>query len=108
MFINDEECEFNKYKRFSKIGEYTIKLKFNIFLKDTHCMFLGCKHITKIDLSSLITKHITNMSSMFRDCINLTNINLSSFMEIKGSLVQIREAGFFFLINAINNIIIYK
>ena len=76
MFINDKQCEFQKIKKFNAIGEYIIKIKFNIFLTNACCMFLGCKNITKIDLSSLITKYITNISYMFRDCINLRIIDM--------------------------------
>ena len=72
MYINDEICEFEKAKIFDKSGEYIIKLKFNILLTDTQCMFSGCENITKIDLSSLVTKNIKNMTLMFTDCINFT------------------------------------
>ena len=43
IFINDELYEYKKYKRFDKKGEYKIKIKFKICLKDCYCMFLGCK-----------------------------------------------------------------
>ena len=105
LFINDEKFNFKKYNKFDKKGDYTIKLKFHIFLKNGSHMFLGCKNISNIDfslfktdkmthmlgmfngceilktlnLSSFDTKNIINMTGMFYDCYNLINLNLSSF-----------------------------
>ena len=79
IFINDELYEYKKYKKFEEKGEYKIKIKFKILLKDCYCMFLGCKNMINIDLSKFNSKNVTNMSAMFRDCNNLTNINLSNF-----------------------------
>ena len=79
IFINDELYEYNKYKKFNKKGEYKIKIKFKILLKDCYCMFLGCKNIIRIDLSRFNSKNVTNISAMFRDCTNLINVNLSNF-----------------------------
>ena len=79
IFINDKEYEYSKYKTFDKKGEYKIKIKFKILLKDCYCMFLGCKNIIRIDLSRFNSKNVTNISAMFRDCTNLINVNLSNF-----------------------------
>ena len=74
MFINNKKFKFKKYHRFSEVGEYKIKLKFNIYLKDAHCMFFDCKNIIYINLSSFISKNITDMFSMFDGCNNLKKI----------------------------------
>ena len=42
-------------------------------------MFFGCLKLKEINLSSLNTEKVENMSLMFSDCINLTNIDLSLF-----------------------------
>ena len=78
MFINNKKCKFEKIKKFKKTGIYTIKLKFYFYLTDTFVMFMGCKNIIEIDLSSFNSKNVTNMVAMFRDCVNLKNINLSN------------------------------
>ena len=79
IFVNDELYEYKKYIKFKEKGEYKIKIKFKILLKDCYCMFLGCKNMTSIDLSKFNSKNVTNISAMFRDCNNLTNIDLSNF-----------------------------
>ena len=42
-------------------------------------MFMNCSNITNIDLSGLNTSSVTNMSSMFSGCTGLTNLNLSNW-----------------------------
>ena len=79
IFINDKLYEYKKYKKFEEKGEYRIKIKFKILLKDCYCMFLGCKNIISIDLSEFNSKNVTNICAMFRDCNNLIHINLSNF-----------------------------
>jgi surface protein len=37
-------------------------------------MFIGCNSLTSLDVSGFSTANVTNMSSMFRDCSNLTDI----------------------------------
>ena len=79
MSINGEKCEFQKYKKFNKKGEYFIILKFKNNLTSAKYMFLGCKNIIDIDLSSFDTRNITSMCGMFQDCNNINSIDLSSF-----------------------------
>ena len=79
MYINNKQVEYQKYKKFTEKGEYIIRLKFNIYLTDAYCMFMGCKNIIEINLTSFITKNITNMCAMFRDCTNLKKIHFSYF-----------------------------
>ena len=40
-------------------------------------MFSGCSKLTSLDLSGFDTSSVTDMSYMFRECSNLTNIYAS-------------------------------
>ncbi len=42
-------------------------------------MFSGCENLTSLDVSTFDTKNVTNMSYIFADCGSLTNINVSNF-----------------------------
>ena len=42
-------------------------------------MFKDCNNLTSLDLSNFNTSNVTNMDSMFRECKNLTSLDLSSF-----------------------------
>ena len=77
--INDEIASFNKYFKPQRIGEYNIKLKFNINLTDCSYMFAGCKNITNIKFISVNTKNIKNMKYMFYHCEKLEAIDLFMF-----------------------------
>ena len=79
LFINDEEYKYKKYFIPKKEGIYTIKLIFNIQMKDCSYMFGFSNKLIDIDLSSFNTEKVTNMTGMFFFCSKLTNINLSSF-----------------------------
>ena len=79
MLIDNKEVDYEKCKKFEKIGTYEIKIKLNINLINAYCMFLGCKNIIDINLSSFDTKKTKNMASMFDGCNNLTNLDLSNF-----------------------------
>ena len=79
IYINDEEYKYKKYFIPKKEGIYTIKLIFNIQMKDCSYMFGFSNKLIDIDLSSFNTDKVTNMTGMFFFCSNLTNINLSSF-----------------------------
>ena len=63
-----------KYKKYfipKNEGEYNIKLKININLKNCSFMFSGSKNIIKINFNKFNTKYISNMKYMFYGCINL-------------------------------------
>ena len=49
-------------------------------------MFNGCRKLSSLDLSSFITKNVTDMSKMFSYCTALKTIDLSNF-HIKSSVV---------------------
>ncbi|MGL5900010.1 MAG: BspA family leucine-rich repeat surface protein, partial [Lactobacillaceae bacterium] len=42
-------------------------------------MFRQCSNLTNLDLSKFDTSNVTNMSDMFLGCSNLTNLDLSKF-----------------------------
>ena len=88
LFINEKEYEYKKYFVPSKVGKYTIRLNFNILMKDCSYMFNNCNSITSIDLSSFNTKEVVDMQYMFSGCTNLIYINLTSFNTSKVKLMS--------------------
>lgn len=46
-------------------------------------MFLGCKKLKQLDLSSFNTQNVTDMSNMLNRCESLTDVDLSSFRTQK-------------------------
>ena len=42
-------------------------------------MFIGCSDLTSLDLSHFNTANVTNISGMFNSCNDLTSLNLSNF-----------------------------
>ena len=79
LYVNQNKLEFKKYFIPKIEGEYNIKLKFNIDLKDCSYMFAKCDKIKEINFIRLNTSLVRNMHKMFSDCSNLTNLDLSSF-----------------------------
>ena len=78
IYINGKKSEFNFYFKPENEGVNIIKINFNQNnLINCYKLFYRIKYLTKIDLSSLNTEKITNMSYMLSDCVNLTNINIS-------------------------------
>ena len=79
LFINEKEYKYQNYFVPSEQGIYTIRLVFNILIKDCSFMFRCCEIINSIDLSSFNTSEVINMSYMFFNCHYLTSINFGSF-----------------------------
>ncbi|MBO7609035.1 MAG: BspA family leucine-rich repeat surface protein [Muribaculaceae bacterium] len=46
---------------------------------DMSYMFYNCSNLTDIDLSHFDTRNVTDMSSMFKQCKKITSLDLSSF-----------------------------
>ena len=78
LYINNKKEKFNKYFIAKQKGIYTIKLIFNLEFFDCSYMFAECLNLINIDLTSFNTQNVVNMEGMFFGCQNLTNINLSS------------------------------
>ena len=55
--------------------EYSIKLKFNISLKNCSYMFYNCFNIIDINFSHFNTENITNIECMFHSC-HLNNFQI--------------------------------
>ena len=79
LYINGKLSNFKNYFKPIKEGEYKIKLKIHINLKDCSYMFAECENIIKINFISFNTFYVKSMKYMFYRCINLKEINLSSF-----------------------------
>ena len=79
LYINNEKKEFKKYFKPSGEGEYTIKIVIKNKIKNCNNMFMNCKNIKSIDLSSFDSSEVTNMSSMFSKCIYLEKIIFGNF-----------------------------
>ena len=79
LFIDEKEYKYQKYFIPEKEWIYTIKLIFNIQMKDCSHMFDNCIGIISINFSSFDTSKVTNMSYMFNSCFCLSSINLNNF-----------------------------
>ena len=76
LFIEGKKYKFNKFFIPQKEGTYSIKIKFNFFIKDCSYMFYNCYNLINVDLSSFNTKNVSNMEGMF-SCNELKSIDLS-------------------------------
>ena len=79
LYINDIKYKYEKYFIPDKLGQYKIKLKFKINLRNCSYMFANCKNIIGINFVFFNTEYVTDMKYMFHKCINLRNLNLLSF-----------------------------
>ena len=79
IFFNNEKVEYEKGRKFDKIGIYEIKIIININITKATYMFHNCDNIIELNLSKFNTKNITDMEGMFRECRNLESLDLSSF-----------------------------
>ena len=69
------------FARFFNLTEI-IGMKDNLNTEDVtdmSSMFENCVKLTNINLSGFDTKNVTDMSSMFKYCVNLTNIDVTGF-----------------------------
>ena len=64
-------------------------------VKDMSLMFRYCLSLTTLDLSSFNTRKVTDMGGMFEECRNLTSLDLSSFNTAK-----VTEMGWMFYNNS--------
>ena len=78
LFINGKQQDFKKYFIPEKEGNYEVKIIFTKKLKDCSYMFRNCNNITSIDLSSFDSSDVTNMYYMFGKCHYLKDINLKN------------------------------
>ena len=80
IYLDDKPISFCKFFKPTKEGEYKIKIIFkNKILKDCSYLFRNCLNIKSIDLSSFDSSEVNNMNYMFGKCFNLEEINLNNF-----------------------------
>ena len=78
-YINNKKIPFNyKYKSNEK-GNVKIKFIFKRLLTNIGWMFKNCLSLNSIDLSSFNSSNVTNMIFMFDGCSYLKSIDFSSF-----------------------------
>ena len=80
--FNDPEENHQKKIKLPK-GYFKVKIKIDKILTNCKEMFLKCDKIIKLDLSSLNTENVTDMSHMFEGCSKLVSIKLSNFSTEK-------------------------
>ena len=79
ILINNEEVKIIEASYYFEEQENKIELIWNHQLTNSSTMFSLCKEISKIDLSEFDSSKIVNMSQMFYQCNNLEYINLKNF-----------------------------
>jgi len=79
--IINMEGLFGKYANISDLDlfSFDIRKPKDYYNKDYKEYFEGCINLKDLNISSFDTRNVTNMSYMFADCKNLQNLNLSSF-----------------------------
>ena len=71
---------FSKCKSLTEVsGENLVTSKAFEKVTDMSCMFYNCSNLTNLDVSGFNTSKVTNMEAMFSDCRNLTNLDVSGF-----------------------------
>ena len=80
IYLDDKPINFCKFFKPTKEVEYTIKIIFkNKILEDCSYLFRNCLNIKSIDLSSFDSSKVNNMYYMFGKCFSLEEINLNNF-----------------------------
>jgi len=79
IFINGIKSDYKNSFEANKKGIYCIKIIFKKNIKNCREMFKECMNIIEIDLSCFDTKTVTDMNMMFCRCDNLKEIDLSNF-----------------------------
>ena len=79
LYINKKKCNYKKFFKPKKEGEYKIKLEFKNDIEDCSFMFAGCENIIDINLLNFNTKNVKNMRYMFSGCENIKELDLSKF-----------------------------
>ena len=80
LYINNIKNDFQKYFEPNLEGgeEFTIKLIIKSKIKTCNSMFKNCFQITSIDLSSFNSSEVEDMSLMFYKCFNLQKLTLGN------------------------------
>ena len=78
IYIDDKKYTFEKYFVPKNKGIEKITLSFKKNIISCRNMFYKCNYLAYINLSSLNSSEITDMSNMFYGCDSLININLKN------------------------------
>ena len=80
IYLDNKPIKFCKFFKPTKEGEYKIKIIFkNKILKDCSYLFRNCTNVTRIDLSCFDSSKVNNMYYMFNRCCNLEEIDFNNF-----------------------------
>ena len=100
LYIEDIKYKYQKYFNPEKEGIYTIRILFNVKMKDCGNMFYNCKNLIDINLSYFDTQEVTNMYDMFYGCDKLISLDLSSLNTKNVEMMF----GMFMYCNSLSNI----
>ena len=78
VHINEIQQSSIEYKYYFNKEDNSLELILNETINNCENMFRDCSNITEINLSNFNTSQVTNMSFMFSGCSNLISINLSN------------------------------
>ena len=78
VHINGIQQSSIEYKYYFNKEDNSVELILNETINNCENMFRDCSNITEINLSNFNTSQVTNMSFMFSGCSNLISINLSN------------------------------
>ena len=100
LYINNKEEIYERYIISNKIGINEIILKFNYSLKNIENMFRDCINIIEINFINFNCLYLGSMKQMFYNCMNLEKINLF-FYDIKNVYSM---SGIFYGCSSLKNI----
>ena len=95
IFINDKETNVTKKVKISNNLVDIVKLKWNNKINSCANMFRDCKNITRINLTDFDTSNAASMAYMFSGCSSLSSLILTSIIT---SQVTNMEYMFYFCI----------
>ena len=78
VYINGNKQDSINFQYNFIEAENVVKLVWNNRIKQNENMFKDCINITEVDLSEFDTSEVTQMSSMFYGCTSLTSINFDN------------------------------
>ena len=79
IIINGKETSLDTYSYNFTRTDNTIKLYWNEPLTNCSSMFYKCFNITEIDLSNFVSSKVVDLSEMFYQCNSLNSINFGNF-----------------------------
>ena len=82
IYINDTLQDIISYEyNFTYPNNYTniFKIIWNISITTANSMFMNCQNIIEIDLSNFDKSQVSEMNNMFDCCSSLKSLNLSNF-----------------------------